>query len=207
VSQQINLYSPIFRKQTKVFSAVAMSQGLALIVLVVAVLYYYMAAQSSLLELRALESGQQLRAGLERLKVYGALESPAERAKALAERRKTLEDTLAKQSEVLEALQASFGRSDGYSEVLLALARVSVEGVWLTKVQFGDVGGELSVAGRASRPELVPVYLERLRRDRALRTQGFTQVELVRPPAAKGAPAPGYVEFMLSSTAEASRSK
>ena len=61
MSQQINLYSPIFRKQTKVFSATTMLQGLALMVVVIAVFYYYMAAQSSLLELRAAQSAQQAR--------------------------------------------------------------------------------------------------------------------------------------------------
>jgi Tfp pilus assembly protein PilN len=209
VSQQINLYSPVFRKQTKVFSAAAMLQGVGLIVLVIAVFYFYMAAQSSLLELRVVESAQLLKSELERLKVYGALESPAERARSVAERRKAVEDSLASQAAVLEMLQASFGRTDGYSELLRALARVSVEGVWLTRVQFSEAGGELSIAGRASRPDLVPVYLERLRGDRALRTQEFTQLELARPlaEAKPGAAPPTYVEFMLSSTVEAAKGK
>jgi hypothetical protein len=40
VSQQINLYSPIFRKQPKVFSALTMAQAFALIAVVVAVFSY-----------------------------------------------------------------------------------------------------------------------------------------------------------------------
>ena len=55
MSQQINLYSPIFRKQTKVFSATTMLQGLGLIVLVIAVFYYYMSAAE--LAARAARSG------------------------------------------------------------------------------------------------------------------------------------------------------
>jgi hypothetical protein len=229
VSQQINLYSPIFRKQTKIFSANTMLQGLALIVLVIAVFYYYMSAQSTLLELRAVESGQQLNSELQRLKAYGS-ESPAERLKALAERRKALEDALASQTGMLESLQGSFGRSEGYSEQLRALARVSVEGVWLTRVTFAEGSGELSLAGRALSAELVPAYIERLRRDPTLRSQSFAQLELTRPappppppapapaaPAAPGAPPvaaaapaapePSYVEFTLSSDAEAPKTK
>jgi hypothetical protein len=206
VSQQINLYSPIFRKEAKVFSAVTMAQGLGLLVLAIAVLYFYMAAQSSLLELRALESGQQLKSEIERLKVYGALDSPAERAKALADRKKAVETALAGQTEALDAMRASFGRSEGYADVLRALARVSVEGVWLTRVQFSEEGGELSIAGRASRPDLVPVYLERLRRDRALRAQGFAQLEMTRPPAGADS-VPSYVDFALSAAAEAPRTR
>ena len=53
MAQQINLYSPIFRKQPKVFSALTMLQGLALIVVVVAVFFGVVSAQTSLLEIRA----------------------------------------------------------------------------------------------------------------------------------------------------------
>ena len=196
MSQQINLYSPIFRKQSKVFSAATMLQGLGLIVLVIAVFYYYMAAQSSLLELRVAESGQQLKSELERLKVYGAHQSPAERLKALAERRKALEDQLATQGQALKALQGgAFGRTEGYSPILRALAGATLDGVWLTRISFSGDAGELSLAGRAARAELVPAYLERLRAERALRSQGFMRLEVTRQ-------APSFVEFTLASDAK-----
>lgn len=199
MSQQINLYSPIFRKQTKVFSATTMLQGLALIVLVVAVFYYYMSAQSSLLELRAAQSSRQLKSELERLKVYGASDSPAERVKALAERKKALEDTLAAQGQALQALkEGSFGRNEGYSGMLRALARVSVEGVWLTRVEFSEGSGELSLAGRALRADLVPAYLARLRADPSLRKQEFARLEVTRA-------TPAFVEFTLSGASAKAR--
>ena len=201
MSQQINLYSPIFRKQTKVFSALTMLQGIGLTVLVVAVFYYYMSAQSSLLELRVAESGQQLKSELERLKVYGAHQSPAERLKALAEHRKGLEATLGSQTQALEGLKAgAFGRSEGYSGILRALAGVSVEGVWLTRVDFAEDGGELSLAGRALRADLVPAYLARLRAAPSLRTQEFTRLEVTRK-------APAFVEFTLSAGGETRKAK
>jgi len=190
VSQQINLYSPIFRKQPKVFSALTMLQGVALIVVVVAVFCYSISLQTSVLDIRAAESSRQLKSELERLKAYGAGESPAERAKALAERKKALEANLGAQSQALAALESgALGRSDGYSEVLRALARISMEGVWLTRIQFAEGGGELSITGRATRAELVPAYLERLRSQKALRGQEFSRLEITR-----GA----VVEFVLS---------
>jgi hypothetical protein len=194
VSQQINLYSPIFRKQEKVFSATTLLQGFVLIVVVVAVFFYSISLQTSVLQIRSAESGRQLKSELERLKAYGAGESPAERAKALAERKKALEASLASQTQALAALDSGeLGRAEGYSELLRALARISMEGVWLTRIQFAEGSGELSIAGRASRAELVPVYLERLRSEEALRGQEFSRLEVTRP--AKGA----FVEFMLSS--------
>ena len=212
MSQQINLYSPIFRKQQKVFSATTMLQGVGLIVVVVAVFYYTLTLQSSLLEIRAANSSQQLKGELERLKAYGgARESPAERAKALAERKKTLEASLASQKQALEAFESgALGRTEGYASLLRALARVSVEGVWLTRIRLAEGSGELSLSGRATRADLVPVYLERLRSEQALRGQAFSRLEVTRAAAAPAAPgaaaAPSgasFVEFVLAAGEEA----
>lgn len=205
MSQQINLYSPIFRRQTKVFSATTMLQGAGLIVLVVAVFFYYISLQTSLLEIRAAETSRQLKGELERLKAYGLGASPAERAKTLAERKKALEASLAAQTQAAAAFESSgVGRATGYSEPLRALARLSMDGVWLTRIQFARVSGELSLTGRASRPELVAVYLERLRSEQALRDQEFSHLEITRSGAAKpaakdAAPRAPFVEFVLSS--------
>jgi len=212
MSQQINLYSPIFRKQQKVFSAATMLQGMLLIVVVVGVFYYAVSLQSSLLEIRATDSGRQLQSELERLKAYGARESPAERAKLLAERKKALEAGLASQTVALKAFESgALGRTEGYAPLLRALARVSVEGVWLTRIQVAEGTGELSLTGRATRAELVPVYLERLRSEEALRGQTFSRLEVVRVAAAAAAPGatpapPGraFVEFALFASDEPS---
>lgn len=200
MSQQINLYNPIFRKQKKVFSSTTMLQAFALIVLVVAVFYFAVALQTPVLEIRAAETSRQLRAELERLKAYGAAESPAERAKAIAERRKGLEAALSANTQALAAFESEGGRVEGYAEVLRALARVSVDGVWLTRINFARGKGDVSIVGRALRPELVPTYLERLRAEQALRVRDFSRLEVTRPAESKaGAAPPRAVEFMVSS--------
>jgi len=199
MSQQINLYNPIFRKQKKVFSSATMLQAFALIVLVVAVFYFAIALQTPVLEIRSAETSRQLKAELERLKAYGAGESPAERAKALAERRKGLEAALSANTQALAAFESEGGRVEGYAEVLRALARVSVDGVWLTRINFARGKGDVSIVGRATRPELVPTYLERLRAEQALRARDFSRLEVTRPPETKAGAAPRTVEFMVSS--------
>jgi len=194
VSQQINLYSPIFRKQSKVFSATTMLQGLGLIVVVVAAFYYTISIQTSVLEIRAADSSRTLKAELERLKAHGVREQPGERAKSTAERRKALQAQLAAHAQALEALDSgAAGRSEGYSGMLRALARRSMEGVWLTRIEFAEASGEISLTGRATRADLVPAYLERLRAEEALREQAFSRLEVTRP-----AKMP-YVEFVLAS--------
>ena len=206
MSQQINLYNPIFRKQKKVFSSTTMVQAFALIVIVVTVFYYSIALQTSVLEIRAAESGRQLKAELERLKAYGAGESPAERAKLLADRRKALETALTANTQALSAFDSEAGRAEGYAEVLRALARVSVDGVWLTRINFARGKGEVSIAGRATRPELVPAYLERLRGEQALRGRDFSRLEVTRATAkSDAAAAPRSVEFILSSAPAAAK--
>jgi len=199
MSQQINLYNPIFRKQKKVFSSATMLQAFALIVLVVAVFYFAIALQTPVLEIRSAETSRQLKAELERLKAYGAGESPAERAKALAERRKGLEAALSANTQALAAFESEGGRVEGYAEVLRALARVSVDGVWLTRINFARGKGDVSIVGRATRPELVPTYLERLRAEQVLRGSDFSRLEVTRPEAKAGASGPRTVEFMVSS--------
>lgn len=197
MSQQINLYSPLFRRQKKIFSAVAMLQATLLVVLGIAAFYGYVALQTSLLELRVADSGQRLRSELERLKVLGAAESPEVRAKLLGEEKKKLEAMLAERNRTAQALaEGGLGRGEGYSAALRALARLSMDGVWLTRVQFAEKDGEVAIAGRATHPELIATYLERLRKEEALRGQAFSRLEIRKTAAPQRA---GVVEFTLSS--------
>jgi len=206
LSQQINLYSPLFRKQKKVFSAVAIAQAIGLVVLFIAVFYIYVAGQTSLLEIRAVDSGRQLQSDLERLKVSASSESPETRAKTLSERKSKLEAVLAERAQALQAMESGApGKTEGYASVLRALARLSMEGVWLTRVRFSDESGVASIAGRALRAGLIPVYLERLRAEERLRGREFASLEITRQaaPAAQGEspaapPAGSFVEFVLS---------
>ena len=191
MSQQINLYHPAFRKQPKVFSALTLAQALGCIIAAIVAAYAYLFLQAGVLEVQTRQSAQQLKIELERLKVSGGA-TPAERAKLLAERKKSLETTIAARAQALEALQAGTrGQAEGHARTLSALARLSVEGMWLTRVQLADGGTEMSLAGRATRPELVARYVERLRSDTVLGEQAFTGLEITRHPS--------YVEFTLSS--------
>lgn len=199
MTQQINLYSPLFRKQRKVFSAAAVLQAMLLVVLGVTAFYGYVALQTRLLEIRVADSGQRLRGELERLRVMSVAEGPEARAKALAEQKKKLEAVLAERNRALQALaESGLGRGEGYSQALRALARLSMEGVWLTRVRFAEKEGEAAIAGMATHPELIAAYLERLRNEKALRGQAFSRLEVRRAAARSGGD--GVVEFTLSST-------
>jgi Tfp pilus assembly protein PilN len=195
VSQQINLYSPLFRKQKKLLSAMLLLQATGLVVVAVAAFYFYLSVQTSRLEARAADSSRQLQSELEQLKVHGAQQSPDTRVKLLAERRKKLEAEFNDRTQALKAMDKGVaGRTEGYSGLLRALARLSMDGIWLTRVRFSDERGEAFIAGRAARPELVPLYLQRLRTEEKLQGQDFSSLEITRP-----AQPARFIEFVLSS--------
>jgi len=195
VSQQINLYSPLFRKQKKLLSAMALLQATGLLVLAVAGFYFYLSAQTSRLEARVADSSRQLQNELEQLKVHGTQQSPDARVKLLAERRKKLEAEFSERTQALQAMdKGAAGRTEGYSGLLRALARLSMDGIWLTRVRFSEERGEAFIAGRAARPELVPLYLQRLRTEERLQGQDFSSLEITRP-----AQPARFIEFVLSS--------
>ena len=195
MSQQINLYSPLFCKQKKLLSAMVLVQATGLLVLAVAGFYFYLSAQTSRLEARVADSSRQLQNELEQLKVHGTQQSPDARVKLLAERRKKLEAEFSERTQALQAMdKGAAGRTEGYSGLLRALARLSMDGIWLTRVRFSEERGEAFIAGRAARPELVPLYLQRLRTEERLQGQDFSSLEITRP-----AQPARFIEFVLSS--------
>ena len=68
--------------------------------------------------------------------------------------------------------------------------------MWLTRIQLAEGSGELSLSGKATRADLVPAYLERLRSEQALGGQTFSRVEVMR------AAAPPGVDFVLTAGEE-----
>jgi hypothetical protein len=93
------------------------------------------------------------------------------------------------------------------AEYFRALARQSVEGLWLTGVTVGGAGSEIGVRGRALDPALMPGYLTRLRNEpvlqgKAVGSMAIAQAAPLKTRGADGkdseAPAP-YVEFSLQS--------
>ncbi len=73
MSQQINLYSPLFRKQKKLFTALAMVQALGIVVIALVALYGYARVQVTELAGQARDSDTQVQTGLERVKKIPAV--------------------------------------------------------------------------------------------------------------------------------------
>ena len=204
MSQQINFYSPSFRKPKKPFTARTMVEAGALVLSALVALSVYARLQVHALAREASAFDEQVRVGLERMKkIPGAPTSADE--KQLDARIAELEARLQATDQLLA--QAGMSRSGGsYAVPLKALARQRVEGVWLTSITLAGEAGDLSLAGRALRAELVPQYIARLTSDPALRGRHFATLAIERDAPAKGAggtqTAPLSVAFRLSATAE-----
>ena len=113
-----------------------------------------------------------------------------------------LQGELRQAQQTVSALSAgSFGDRKGFAQFLSAFSRQSLDGVWLTAFSITG-GGDIEISGRALRPDLVPVYIQRLNEEEALAGHSFAHLEMKRPESEtpsdkKPAPLAPFVEFTL----------
>lgn len=211
MSQQINLFNPIFLKQKKYFSAITMAQALGIILVGTLAMGAFSAVQLSRLGQQVEASNAQVAAVEKQLDAFK--EQSGRRQKS-----KTLEDEVQKAEAEIKSLQQAsvmlqkgeFGDANGYSEYLRAFSRQIISGVWLTG--FSIAGSEISLQGRALQPELVPAYIGRLKQEPVMQGKSFSalemqvpQVEVTDQAVKEGAPtvkrvAAKYIEFNLQSS-------
>jgi hypothetical protein len=207
MSQQINLYNPIFLKQEKHFSARTIVQALGLIVAALGAFYVYALVQTRAAESATREQRERVAAQREQLVKLGPQFSPEGRSKALEAEVARLEAEVKARESVLGALSTGeLGNTAGFSEFLAALGRRAVPGVWLTGLNVGEAGNDLQLSGRALRPELVPAYLKALSDEPMMRGRRVTEMKLAAK-VATPAPSPGaptasgprrYIEFTVN---------
>ena len=181
MSQQINLFNPIFLKQKKTFSAVNMLDALALLLAGVAAFYAYASIESLNLDRQSVETARQYNLSKARLvessaryapkKIDAGLEAEVNHLQAQVNERKAALDSLG------NGLLAS---GVSYAEYMRALARQSLAGLWLTGFRVGKGGAEMEIIGRALQPELVPSYIQRLNQERAMHGRVFDSLSMTQ---------------------------
>ena len=212
MSQQINLYNPIFLAQKKYFSAAAMLQALGLVL--VAMLLFAALAAHQTSELQGLLASLLRDAAREREQLVnlGKQFSDQGTSKKLEDDIVRVADQLRRRRELLTELTTNAGgNARGFSDYLAALARQRTQGVWLTGIEISGSANDLVIKGRALNSELVPIYVRSLSREpvfagRALNSLQITARQETPPPAPQGpegsaAPAPRplrYLEFTLN---------
>jgi hypothetical protein len=203
MSQQINLFNPVFMKQRKYFSLLTMLQALGLIVAGSLLFYGYAVYQVGQLKRQSEESAKRFNAEQARLARFAAEFSPQQSTRQLQEEALRLEKQVAEQAELVETVKSgAVGNTTGYSEYLRAFSRQAVPGLWLTGFRVVGDAAEISLSGAVLSPELLPAYIQRLSRESILQGKTFADLQMQQPKtdAAKdGRPAVHYVEFTLHS--------
>lgn len=200
MSQQINLYNPIFLKQRKYFSLLTMLQALGMILVGSLLFYGYAVYQVSQLKNQSEESTRRFDAEQARLTRFAAEFSPQQTNQSLQSEVQQLEKKLIDQTELTEILKSGVvGNTTGYSEYMRAFARQVVQGLWLTGFKVTGDAAQISLSGGVVDPELLPAYIQRLGKEPVMQGKNFATLQM-RQPAAGPAPAPArYVEFTLQS--------
>ena len=202
MSQQINLFNPIFLKQRKYFSVLTMLQALGLIILGSAVFYGYAMYQVAQLSRHAAEMGKIYAAEQMRLDKISREYALQQTGKKLEDELKQVEAQLVAQEAMLNLLKSgALGNTDGYSEYMRAFARQSINGLWLTAFDIVGDGAQMSLSGAVVSPQLVPSYIQRLGKERVMRGKTFSTLQMQQPKKDGDRIIPRYVEFNLRSTA------
>ena len=199
MSQQINLFNPVFLKQKKYFSVIAMLQALGLIALGSALFYGYAAYQVQQLARQSDETAKRYAADQAKLVRYTAEYSPSKSGLLLAEELKQAEAQVAMQQRIMQTLKSgAIGNTTGYAEYMRAFSRQAVSGLWLTGFNIIGDAAQISMSGAVLRPDLVPAYVRRLSREQVMRGKSFASLQMQQPKTEVGKEA-RYVEFTLQS--------
>ena len=198
MSQQINLFNPVFLKQKKHFSLLTMLQALLLIVLGALAFYAYAWYQVQELAQRTNEMSQRYETEQKRLVRYANEFSPERARQALDTELKAAEAQAKVQAEILETLKSgAIGNTQGYSEYLRAFARQAVQGVWLTGFEIVGDGTQMTLRGGVVDAKRLPEYIQRMGREPVMRGKTFAALQMRQPETARG-----YLEFVLHSQAD-----
>ncbi|RBA25742.1 PilN domain-containing protein [Herminiimonas fonticola] len=208
MSQQINLFNPIFLKQEKHFSALTMAQVLGVILAVALLLTAYASYQLSALQNEQKSVTTQLQLAQNQLAKVTADYAPREKDMRLEARLRRAEAQVKSLQQVSDVLRkGELGNTDGYADYLRAFAHQIIDGVWLTGFTIQGAGSTISLQGGALRPELVPAYLTRLKAEPVMQGASFATLEMQLPksdkplaPGEKPAAPAAYINFNLHSS-------
>jgi hypothetical protein len=215
MSQQINLFNPAFLQQKKIFTATAMAISLGVLALGLAGVGVAAKLRADSLQVQAKAGAAQLDKSRKRLASVTAEFAPRQQDPKLAEELALAQGELGDLKDVAGVIErGELGNTQGYAEYFRALARQSVDGLWLTGVSIAGAGLDIGVRGRAMDPALVPGFLGRLRNERVMQGKPVGSLQIGEPAPLKvlkdgketSAPAP-YVEFSLQSTPQKAEDK
>lgn len=164
-------------------------------------MYGYAHYQVRQLELQSVESIRRFNEQQLVLSKQVADFSPQRSNQALQDEAQKLEQQVKMQGGLVDALKTgALGNSAGYSEYMRAFSRQVVPGLWLTGFSVSSDGTQFILSGGVTHPDLLPQYIQRLRREVVMQGRNFASLQMRQPKVDKSGAAPRYVEFELRSS-------
>jgi hypothetical protein len=192
MTQQINLFNPVFLRKKKYFSAVTMVQALGLVAAGTLAFAGYATYKAQELAKISAESDRQLAASRTQLAALAKELSPQGSGGALADEMARTEGRLKGRRDLLTSLRTGdLGNVEGFSKYLAAFARQRVDGLWLTGISVGGDENDLVLRGRVLRPEIVTAYLRALNNEPVMRGRRVTELSLSASQEPGGVVPPG----------------
>lgn len=202
MSQQVNFFNPAFVPRRQHFSLTTMAQGLGLLLLGSALMYGYAYYQVGQLTAQAKEGARRLNDEQLRVARFAEEFSAQGSDQLLQAEIQKLETQVNEQAELVAVMQsAALGNSAGYSEYMRAFSRQVVRGLWLTGFTLSGDGTQVSLSGGVVNPDLLPEYIQRLRREAVMQGKTFSALQMQQAKADKSGAVGHYVEFVLHSSA------
>ncbi len=178
MSQQINLFNPVFLAQKKIFSARTMAIGLSVVLVALVGLHVTQRVQLAVLDRQLAATNIQFAESQRQLATFTAERTRAP-SKLLEDEAARLEERLKAQDRLLESFASgSLGNTEGFARYMTALSRQSLPGVWITAFTIDGAEGLKLLRGRLQQPELLPAYLRKLHREEVFRGQAFTALHM-----------------------------
>lgn len=204
MSQQINLYQPIFRKEEKKFSTVAMLQAMGLVVVGVAAIYAYSWWHVGTLKSELKRAEQQHAAATKRLADATEKFGQGPGRTSLDSQITRMESEIVTKQRIQEILQRGiFSNTRGFSDYFVSFARQHIPGVWLTGFDITGAAEQMTLAGRSTNPELVPRYMQKLSAEKSLSGIEFRVFQMNRPAPDPKEASVNYIEFQIKTADKA----
>lgn len=206
MTQQVNLYQPILRREKKVFSAVTMLQTLGAIAVVMLAMFAFSRWQLSTLQAEQahLQAQEQKLAAqvteLSRTTQARPESRELRRRLELARREEQLKQRL---SVLMES--SPRGGAHGFSDAFAGLARKRMTGLWLAGIEIHKDGATRDVVlrGFTEQAELVPQLVQQLGQEPAFQGLRFRQLRVYQPESDSG----NALAFELSTRPQEEKSK
>lgn len=213
MTQQVNLYQPILRREKKIFSAVTMLQTLAVIGAVMLALFAISRWQLERLEEQRENLLAQERELATRFTEFSRTLQERPESRELRRRVELAQRELDLKQRLLGLMQERSGDGEsnhgGFAAAFAGLARQRVQGLWLTGIELekAEDRRDVTLRGLTARAELVPQLVQRLGEEPAFRGLRFEHLRVFQPAEAEAAGSDGALAFELTTRAAPEESK